>query len=334
MPLTNPVALDDAAVFEIDSHYQAEDIRRLLKYSRGKEGVGSDLDFDVAAQSTPDMTVAVNAGHAVVYGSQDPSRQGAYLVSSDATASVTLPAADGANPRIDRICIGIFDQDYAGSVYATQLGVVVGTPAGSPTPPALPADGTYYELARVNVRAATASILDSDISDYRTFMDRIGGTAPFTGTGRFVGTLPTPGPPTTGTWNKGDWGFDSNGSAWLNTAAGTPGTWVPAGQRWFQFGGAAGALVGAAPGANSPLLFHADTIVPTADSGGHWLYNLPVTFPNGLLTALFTTGDSGPGLIVGHSADYTASRIGGYVYTPAGALRPGVFRLNYLVIGF
>lgn len=48
----------------------------------------------------------------------------------------------------------------------------------------------------------------------------------FTIPGRFVGYRTTAGPPTTGTWLVGDFGFDMNGRMWLCTASGTPGTWV------------------------------------------------------------------------------------------------------------
>lgn len=52
------------------------------------------------------------------------------------------------------------------------------------------------------------------------------GTGGFTLPGRFLGVRSSTGPPTTGTFLAGDYGFDSAGTLWFCTAAGTPGTWL------------------------------------------------------------------------------------------------------------
>ena len=61
------------------------------------------------------------------------------------------------------------------------------------------------------------------------------------GTSRFVGGSSTGGPPTTGTFQLGDYVVDSTGAIWICTTAGSPGTWTQAGggfaERLMYMGG-------------------------------------------------------------------------------------------------
>lgn len=51
-------------------------------------------------------------------------------------------------------------------------------------------------------------------------------------TGRFVGVFSGAGHPAVGTWNTGDYGFDTSGRLFVCTAGGTPGTWAGADTAW------------------------------------------------------------------------------------------------------
>lgn len=103
------------------------------------EGLG------VAAQGSPDMTVAVAAGL---------GRQQGFFACV-AAQNVTIAAADSTNPRIDLIVV-----DYNGTVSRT-----AGTAAALPVPPAMPANS--MQLAQVYVPAAATTIQNSNIVDKR-----------------------------------------------------------------------------------------------------------------------------------------------------------------------
>lgn len=128
-------------------------------YARQAGGFSTDIDtiaaalagdgvlsgLGVAAQGTPDMTVAVSAGQA---------RIGGYFP-FEAGENITIAAADSSNPRIDLIVI-----DYNGVVSR-----VAGTAAALPVPPAVPANS--IQLAQVYVPAAATSITNAMLVDKR-----------------------------------------------------------------------------------------------------------------------------------------------------------------------
>lgn len=139
------------------------------------QSTGSDLA--VTANGTPNMTVNVAAG-ALTF---PDSAGAAYVGTNTATKSVTIAASDPTNPRLDLIIFRVYDNeagDVAPTSNQTQPGstagtapvqtktgdieVVPGTPGAVPVEPSLPTTRCVV-LKRVRVRAATASILTSDI---------------------------------------------------------------------------------------------------------------------------------------------------------------------------
>lgn len=138
---------------------------------------GSETDLLVAAQTTPNMTVQVYAGQAVVQGATSTA-QGAYIYTLDTATTVTIGASDPSLTRYDRLCIRIRDAaiDTSG---AADGGIVVitGTPGGGV--PTLPTSATYYELARVTVPGGAANIGGGGgqgfITDMRNYTCAAGG---------------------------------------------------------------------------------------------------------------------------------------------------------------
>ena len=133
-------------------------------------------DFAVTAQSTPNMTVQVAAGQAWVQGTSTGTisgiyvgQQGSYFALSDAPTTVTIATANPTNPRIDLIYLRILDTAFGDASNSAIIGVVTGTPASSPSVPALPANA--LDLAHVRVNANVTSITNSNIS----FSGRDGG---------------------------------------------------------------------------------------------------------------------------------------------------------------
>lgn len=120
----------------------------------------------VSAQGTPDLTVAVAAGLALV------DRREVEVAADD----VTITAADGTNPRFDLIVV-----DAAGALAAT-----AGTAAASPVPPSPAAD--EVALALVYVAANDTDIDTADIADVRVNVR--GGVNIDPGSGRDAVNIP------------------------------------------------------------------------------------------------------------------------------------------------
>lgn len=111
-------------------------------------GTGVLRGLDVTAQGSPNMTVAVAAGAALVDGA----------VAIVAAGNVTITTADGTNPRIDLITVNA----------AGTKAVVDGTAAAAPVPPALPAG--RIGLAYVYVPASDGAINTNQIADKRVIL--------------------------------------------------------------------------------------------------------------------------------------------------------------------
>lgn len=117
---------------------------------RERSGDGVISGMVVAAQTSANMTVSVTAG--VAYMPSGLRRAPA------AVAALAVPAADATNARKD-------------IVYLSAAGVVTylaGTPAASPSAPALPAGGVL--LAEIAVAANATSIATENITKKRKML--------------------------------------------------------------------------------------------------------------------------------------------------------------------
>lgn len=127
------------------------------------------------------LTASVNAGQ-LVYAGANNATQGAYIVTNDAAATVTFQTADPTNPRIDVVYVLVQDTSEGDPANNTQLLVQKGTAAPTPVAPAIPAGA--FPLANVQIRAATTSVLDTDITDRRVSTTTLGGELVCTSTTR------------------------------------------------------------------------------------------------------------------------------------------------------
>jgi hypothetical protein len=158
-------AVNPPYAIQARADHPARLFRELLASLRGQQGVIAAADLNVTANGTPNMSVNVAAGKAVVDGTQSFAAQGSYLVFNDATWNLTIAAADATNPRRDLIVAQVRDAEYAGANNDWLLAVIQGTPAPSPVDPAVPANS--LTLARVLVGAAVSSITTPNITDLR-----------------------------------------------------------------------------------------------------------------------------------------------------------------------
>jgi hypothetical protein len=117
--------------------------------------VGKGLELETFADSTG-LNVKVKSGQALVRG---------HYYNSTAEETITVPAANVTNPRIDLIVARL--DPTANSIV---LALVAGTPASSPTAPApTQTESGVYELslAQVLVGTGVVTINPGDVTDSR-----------------------------------------------------------------------------------------------------------------------------------------------------------------------
>ena len=157
MAVTNP-----PSYLQGGSH-PARGLRRMTEaMTGGTEGALASGELAVSEKSgTPDMSVDVSAGRAFILGTES-SFQGTYFVESRAVENLSIAAADATNPRKDIVVARVEDSEESGATDAWSLAVVTGTPAASPSAPALPANSLL--LATVDVAALASSIVDANVT--------------------------------------------------------------------------------------------------------------------------------------------------------------------------
>lgn len=130
------------------------------------------------ATPTANMTVVVSPGRAKIVGTSATAptgaptgsytwtTQGMYDVLNDASATLTISAADTSNPRIDLVYIQVQDAFYTGSNSQATLAVATGTPATSPAVPTTPVNA--IALAQIAVARNATSVTTSNITNLAT----------------------------------------------------------------------------------------------------------------------------------------------------------------------
>lgn len=124
-------------------------------------GIGVTNGLAVSADGS-DMNVDISAGMAIL-------KDGCpYIL--EAADDLTIGAADGSNPRIDRIILRLTreGQTDQGKI---SLMVLAGTPAGSPSAPSLTQSSSTWDLslAQVLVGTGVTTIASNKVTDERTY---------------------------------------------------------------------------------------------------------------------------------------------------------------------
>lgn len=137
-----------------DRTYNAEDFTSYLDLIVGS-GVFPNPTTQLQVQASTGMQVIVKAGTGWING---------YKMVSNADTPYTVANADVLLDRIDRV---VFYVDY--SARTMGIDIIQGTPASTPTAPALQRDSTRYEmgLATIAVAAQATAITASMITDTR-----------------------------------------------------------------------------------------------------------------------------------------------------------------------
>lgn len=156
--------------------------------------------------------VKVPTGRAIV--------RGHYYENTSPTVVLAIAANASGNPRIDRVVLRLDP-----SANSVTLAVLQGTPAGSPSAPALTqTDVGVFEisLARVTVANGATNIVPADVIDERFF---IGPPLPLLG-GTMTGALTLSGAPTSALHAATKQYVDDKGTwqDWTPTLSGASGT--------------------------------------------------------------------------------------------------------------
>jgi hypothetical protein len=170
--------------------------------------------FLVSAQSSPNMSVRVARGSAIIPGMESVT-QGNYYVHNDALiSSLAVGAAHASLYRTDSVVVRVKDSSYSGVSNLGEVVVVQGTVTAATesaaTPPTAVQIGNNHEvLYNIVVRPNTTSILNSDLRDRRHWLTAPGGVAlPRTHELSDPGIL-------TGDWRDTGTSLDRwNGTAW------------------------------------------------------------------------------------------------------------------------
>jgi hypothetical protein len=117
---------------------------------------GFDSDFQVIGDSSG-MQVKVNSGQCWMRG---------HYGRSSSQKIVTIAASNPSNPRRDAVILRVDFTDNQ-----IELDVLTGTPAGSPTLPAVTQNTSLWEtyLADVTVPAAAVTITSGNVADKRVY---------------------------------------------------------------------------------------------------------------------------------------------------------------------
>src|SRR5579859_4630554 len=185
-------AVNPSWVIQASSH-SADIFRRQTRMlALGSQGCRLAGDLAVTANGTPNMTVNVAAGEAIINGTENATSQGAYEALNDATVNLAIAASDPTNPRIDIVVAKVQDAQYSGATNAWSLAVVTGTPAGSPAAPATPNNAIV--LAQIAVAANATTITSGNITDKRPFLS-LASAMRISAIGTVItGSTPTVGP--------------------------------------------------------------------------------------------------------------------------------------------
>lgn len=180
----------------------------------GGHGVVGATDLAVSQNGTPNMSVNVAAGRAIVRSGGTSSLLAAsYAFLNDATVNVSIAAADPTNPRRDLVIAQVRDTNYGEAANDARITVVTGTPAASPSDPALTSYPNCVVLARVAVAAAATTILTANITDLRTRATALGGRVACTSTTRPTGASLFNG---LGIWETDTFrSLDYDGTGWV-----------------------------------------------------------------------------------------------------------------------
>lgn len=133
-------------------------------------GVRPGANGPLLVAAATGLSVTVAPGFALIQSST-AANGGTYAACLDTSATLTCQTADSVNARIDSVCVSVVDNGDATSKALVQI--ITGTPGGSPSAPALPANSV--RLGDITVGANATSLSAGNVADKRTYVAAAGG---------------------------------------------------------------------------------------------------------------------------------------------------------------
>ncbi|WP_152666870.1 hypothetical protein [Arthrobacter sp. YC-RL1] len=152
------------------------EVARLLAYAAtsGAEGVVEPASLAVKAQSTPNGTVAVRPGAALILNRYAGGSQQTYVLRNPSSTSVTIPATGSTGGRTDAIIAQVLDPQYEGAAPAdpvtfnyARLERIASVPGNLNSIEQLGLSYPAILLAKITIPASTGTITNAMITDLR-----------------------------------------------------------------------------------------------------------------------------------------------------------------------
>jgi hypothetical protein len=141
--------------------YDGQDLRGMVSaLSRGR--TGRTWGLFVAAQASPNNTIRVTAGAAIVPATA--ALGGHWAVFNTADVNSSPITSTGADPRKDLVILRIAADG------GTTLEVTQGTPSGSPVLPT-PSGTNWFAIGQLDIPASTTNITGAMVTSYDTLYD-------------------------------------------------------------------------------------------------------------------------------------------------------------------
>lgn len=170
------MALDSTPWFVGGGAQHSPEVARLLAYAStsGAEGIVEPASLAVKAQSTPNGTVSVRPGAAIILNRYAGGSQQSYMLRNASSTSVPIPATTSTGGRTDAIVARVLDPQYEGAAptdpVTFQYAQLVRVPSVSASLKNIEQLALPYPavlLARVTLPASTATVTNSMITDLR-----------------------------------------------------------------------------------------------------------------------------------------------------------------------
>lgn len=152
------------------------EVARLLAYAStsGAEGVVEPASLAVKAQSTPNGTVSVRPGAALILNRYAGGTQQTYVLRNPSSTSVTIPATGSTGGRTDAIIARVLDPQYEGAAPAdpvtfnyARLERIASVPGNLTDIKQLGLTYPAILLAKITIPASTGTITSGMITDLR-----------------------------------------------------------------------------------------------------------------------------------------------------------------------
>lgn len=170
------MAIDSTPWFVGGGAQHSPEVARLLAYAAtsGAEGVVEPPSLRVTAQSTPNGTVSVRPGAALILNRYAGGGQQTYVLRNASATSVTIPATGAGASRTDAIIARVLDPQYEGAAPSdpvtfqySRIERIGSVPGNLTDIKQLNLTYPAVLLARVQIPASTGTITSGMITDLR-----------------------------------------------------------------------------------------------------------------------------------------------------------------------